>query len=277
MKKITFSLTNSETDIAQPILYGEETVDHIPLPTKTFIGDADKPLDEQAYEIYTEVLRYTGIARIWNYIPNINAMHDEITDSYMLFNMGRHKAWDAFGPKKEGKPYCPAATAIGAVSGPLRVDILLSENRLIHYGNTRQTRFVDYTEEYGAKPPCSSRITVQEMATGWKLWVAGTSAVVGQKTEGRNLYTQCQATWENLQALLLGNEKLKALGIKDFDIYQPQYLRAYLRDPNQLREYRTWLSEFFKTDPIIHQADICRGIFTGLLYHEVECLYVIKK
>ena len=109
------------------------------------------------------------------------------------------------------------------------------------------------------------------------LWVAGTSAVVGEKTEGTTLSKQCSVTWKNLEALLLNNSDLEDMLIPHFDIRKPSYLRCYLRNEDHLDLYQKEIKKFFDTEPTIHLADICRGSLTGTLYHEVECLYRVEK
>lgn len=278
-----YSKQNSHTSIGQPVLSGgQKDLDIEGYREFIFLGDATDSIEIQsrkAYEsLFQSLAAEESIVRIWNYIPNINAMVDENIDHYMLFNAGRYDAWMQYGPQEGGKPHCPAATATGATSGPVLVRAIISNHPVMYLGNPRQVRFVDYGEEYGKKPPCSSRLTVEDCGNHWRLWVAGTSAVVGQETQGANLFDQCQVTWENLDALLVNNPQLKDIGVKSFDIACPEYLCCYLKDPNSLSEYKTLIGEYFeRKEPSIHLADICRGVYTGILYHEVECMYQIEK
>lgn len=280
---MNYTRTNSETSIGQPILFGQpKQMSGEDFRIITILGNPSLGIKDQSFEIYKSLFENKlregeSIVRIWNYIPNINSMKNADTDFYMSFNSGRYTAWQRYGKTKKLKPYCPAATAIGATSGPILVQAMVSTNKVFYLKNKRQTPFVDYGKKYGGKPPCSSRLTVEDCGAYWRLWVAGTSAVVGQEIIGNNLSEQCRVTWENLESLLINNIELQNLGVPSFDIKRPENLKCYLRDINSVKNYHNLIREFFDIEPIIHLADICRGSFTGILYHEVECGYVVKK
>ena len=87
-----------------------------------WVGEAGPDLGAKTRDLYSEMLRLTrargcSLARIWNYVPEINEASPEGLENYRVFCRGRAQALES-APEREVPP---AASAVGGVAGRLAV------------------------------------------------------------------------------------------------------------------------------------------------------------
>src|SRR4051812_16306051 len=140
-------------------------------------------LESAAREVYGRVFAATRtlkLYRIWNYVPQINRVDDGL-ENYRRFFRGRSHAFEEhFG---HGFQYqLPAASAVGALNGPLAVAFLAGQANPRHFENPRQVPAFEYPPAYGPRPPSFSRATLIRTAAEQELFVSGTAAIRGHAT-----------------------------------------------------------------------------------------------
>jgi hypothetical protein len=131
-------------------------------------------------------------------VPEINGFGPGGLENYRAFCKGRWHAFEeTFG---EGfASFLPAASAIGAVGGPLTVAFLAGARAARHHENPAQVPAYQYPPEYGPRPPSFARATVVEWGGVSDVFISGTSAVMGHGTVApHDTAGQLECTFENL-------------------------------------------------------------------------------
>jgi chorismate lyase / 3-hydroxybenzoate synthase len=214
---------------------------------------------ETAYQEIFDLLDETGhrhLIRVWNYLPGINRETGGV-ERYRHFNSARHMAFRNSGRATIGT--VPAACALGSPAGsPMSIYFLAARRAPKMIENPRQTSAYHYPPKFGRHSPIFSRACIWGDASNSKLFVSGTSSIVGHETiHPGDVAAQTQETLTNIDALLreanrmAGSERFTLDGLK---------LKVYVRKPGDLPVIRATLAAALAADSSIVyvKADICR-------------------
>ena len=134
--------------------------------------------------LYDELFAAAGgrhLCRIWNYVPQINAMGADGLENYRSFCCGRSLAFERrFG--RDFKTRLPAGSAVGSEGDHLVA--VFAANRLSprHCENPLQLPAYEYPTLHGPRPPSFCRATVVAAAKRRTVFISGTAAIKGHKT-----------------------------------------------------------------------------------------------
>lgn len=195
------------------------------------LGGATVPLTDgletATRRLYTDLLqavRGLHLARIWNYVPAINAIGPGGLENYRIFSRARSLAFEEhFGAAF--KPLLPSASAVGAKAPALTVAFAASATRPRHVENPLQVSAYNYPSDYGPRAPSFARATVVPGAAGQRLvFISGTAAIRGHATIApHQLLPQLECTLENLQriseACEIGPDLARGRAQRHFKVY----------------------------------------------------------
>jgi enamine deaminase RidA (YjgF/YER057c/UK114 family) len=174
------------------------------------------PLDDLAHSTYRELLihaRGWSLARIWNYVPDINAETTGL-ENYRRFNLGRWQAFhDAFGRRMAA--HLPAASAVGLSDDRLVTVFLATRQPIRAIENPRQVPAWNYPEAYGPKAPSFVRGTLTGEPGRRRAWISGTASIRGHESiHPGDAEAQLTLTLDNLAVVLesMGLPPLNATG-----------------------------------------------------------------
>lgn len=167
------------------------------------LAPVEMDLETATLELYRRVFEASQgqrLYRIWNYIPQINAVEQGL-ENYRRFCRGRSLAFERhFGCAFQAQ--LPAASAVGTVGRPLAVAFLAGELPARHFENPRQVPAFEYPPDYGPRPPSFSRATLVETDAQRRLFISGTAAIRGHATVApEDLSAQLACTVENLNLI----------------------------------------------------------------------------
>ncbi|MBS0630537.1 MAG: hypothetical protein JSS11_01385 [Verrucomicrobia bacterium] len=219
-------------------------------------------LEHAARQLYGDILdasRQLHLARIWNYVPDINAAGPAGLENYRAFCRGRSLAFEAhFGASF--RQQLPAASAVGCHDGALTVIFAATPQAPRHLENPLQVPAYDYPPEHGPRPPSFARATVVPAPAGPTVFISGTAAIRGHATIAPgDLAHQLDCTLENLR------EISRACGLGPDLAAGPRrtrHFKVYLRHPADLAATAAFLHEHLlrPDDRVCYvQADICRA------------------
>jgi len=203
----------------------------------------DQQLSDATRTVYQgmrEALDGAHPIRFWNFVPGILGTASRRRDRYMVFNAGRHEAFDDWFDVSDPEAFAalmPAATGVGIDGDDLLIDCLADRVPGVAIENPRQTAAFRYSARYGPRPPCfarATRVAFTEPLTGGApdegsthdaLLISGTASIVGEDSLhiGRPL-DQLHETLTNLQALI---EAAGGNGLSDL-----VSARLYHREPD---------------------------------------------
>jgi chorismate lyase / 3-hydroxybenzoate synthase len=233
-------------------------------------------LDTVTYNAYRSLLvqaralGYPHLLRVWNYFPHINRESNGL-ERYQRFCAGRHQAlaeglWDF--PRT-----LPAATAVGTMSGPLKIHFLAARQSGMHVENPRQVSAYDYPRIYGPRSPSFARATLRTSVSGSHLLIAGTASVVGHVSEHTGApHKQTLEIIRNLNALITHTELLH--GVTRGQWYGQALLKIYIRHPEHVATVRDILKDQLPShiQVLYLQGEMCRRELLleveGILSHE---------
>lgn len=232
------------------------------------VGSITVPLGDDAVEstraLYRHMLAcirergYPYLLRIWNFMPHINAGHDD-NERYRRFNMGRSLALEESGMDRA---LLPAATAIGSRSGDrLLVYFLAAREPGRRLENPRQVSAFEYPRHYGPRSPLFSRASILSGNGESLLLVSGTASIVGHESRHPgDIQGQLHETWRNLERLCTSAGTVR-----------PQYLRVYVRHAADYPVVSRFVAgRLPRGVPVLYLlADICRAE----LLVEIEGVY----
>ncbi|HXT66345.1 MAG TPA: hypothetical protein VN657_06110 [Nitrospiraceae bacterium] len=220
-------------------------------------------LDNVTYTAYRRLLvqaralGYPHLLRMWNYFPHINRESDGL-ERYQRFCAGRHQA---LAEGLIGFPHTlPAGTAVGTMSGPLKIHFLASRYPGTHVENPRQVSAYEYPVIYGPSSPSFARASLRPSISGSHLLIAGTASVVGHvSVHIGDPYKQTLEIMQNLNALLTHTEQLH--GITRGQWYGQALFKIYIRYPAHVAMIRDILQEQLPshTQVLYLQGDMCRS------------------
>lgn len=166
----------------------------------------------QAYDgIFSalDVLGFPRLARIWNYVPAINA--DAVDgERYWQFNKARQESFLARRrPVVDG---VPAGSALGTPTGsPLVVYFLATRAALRAIENPRQVSAYHYPLQYGPRSPTFSRAALLAEPAGGALLVSGTASIVGHRSmHADDVAAQTRETLANIDVLIAEANRLSS-------------------------------------------------------------------
>ena len=225
-----------------------------------WVGDAAADLSAQTRGIYRDMLgvaqaRGRSLARIWNYVPEINGASAEGLENYRVFCRGRAQAFEA---SPETVP--PAASAVGGVAGRLAVLFAAAPGTPRRFENPEQVPAYEYPPEHGPRSPSFSRAGQVEVAGRRYTFVSGTASIKGHATVApESLPGQLACTLDNLR-IISGVCGLGAdLGAGRAT---ERHFKVYLRNAADLPEIRAALeSRLLRPDDRVCWllSDICRA------------------
>ena len=228
-------------------------------------------LGEQTRVLYKDLLgliraRGLAAARIWNFVPAINAASAEGLENYRVFCRGRAQAYEH---EPVGIP--PAASAVGGVSGRLAVYFAACPVEPRRVENPEQVPAYAYPSEYGPRAPSFSR-AAQVTVNGRRFtFVSGTASIKGHATvaEG-NLAQQIDCTLDNLGLISFACGLGSDLGAGEA---AERHFKVYVRHAADFETVRAALAArlFRAGDQVCWlRSDICRAE----LMFEVEATVV---
>ena len=220
-------------------------------------------LDTVTYTAYRRLLvqaralGYPHLLRVWNYFPRINHESDGL-ERYRRFCAGRYQA---LAECLLGFPRTlPAATAVGTMSGPLRIHFLTARQPGIHVENPRQVSAYEYPRIYGLRSPSFARATLRTSLSGSHLLISGTASVVGHVSEHiGEPHKQTMEILHNLRALIAHTEQLH--GVVRGQWYGQAFFKIYIRHAEHFATVRDILKEQLPshTQVLYLQGEMCRS------------------
>lgn len=230
------------------------------------LGAATVPLtgglEDAAHKLYESILKATSgthLARIWNYVPAINAPGPGGTENYRLFCRGRSLAFE----QHHGagfKAHLPSASAVGSKSAVLTIAFAASPATPRHVENPLQVPAYDYPEDYGPRAPSFARATVVPGDGSSTVFISGTAAIRGHATVApQSTRMQLEYALENL------DEISRACGIGagvDKGGGAARNFKVYVRHAEEQPQVAAMLQRelFTPGDTVSYlQADICRA------------------
>jgi chorismate lyase/3-hydroxybenzoate synthase len=207
--------------------------------------------------VQVRALGYPHLLRVWNYFPHINRESNGL-ERYQRFCAGRHQAL------AEGlcdfPRTVPAGTAVGTMSGPLKIHFLAARQPGKHVENPRQVSAYEYPSVYGPRSPSFARASLRHSISGSHLLIAGTASVVGHASVHiGDPYKQTLEIIHNLNTLLTHTEQLH--GITRGQWYGQALFKIYIRHPEHFATIRDILKEQlpFHTQVLYLQGKMCRS------------------
>lgn len=228
-----------------------------------------------AYRLLQERLCATDtshLIRVWNFIPGILEPLGDLEHRYMVFNAGRHAAYEAwYGGRERFTTAVATASGVGHDGADLLVHGLAARRPGTPVENPRQVPSFCYSRQYGPLPPCFARATMAQVDGATWLLVGGTASVRGEETvHVGDLAGQLDETFRNLSALV--EVSLERLGGPAPAVGDPlqryRHLRIYYRREVDRGAVVAAAREAFGALPTVEpaRADLCRD---GLLV-EIE-------
>ena len=218
-------------------------------------------LEEAAQRLYAEIFSATRglhLARIWQYVPAINAPGPGGLENYRIFCRARSLAFE----RQYGtgfKQLLPSASAVGTKASTLTVVFAASAAPPRHAENRLQVSAYDYPEDYGPRAPSFARATVVPGPGHTTVFISGTAAIRGHATIAPyQVLPQLDCTLENLA------EISQACGLGpglDRNGRSARHFKVYLRHAADQPAVAHVLERQLvtKSDRVSYlQADICR-------------------
>jgi chorismate lyase / 3-hydroxybenzoate synthase len=253
----------------QPVTYHQAEGIHCAMNDEVLFGSLqveESPgtlLDIVTYTAYRRLLLqaralgYPHLLRLWNYFPQINRESDGL-ERYQRFCAGRHQA---LAEGLAGFPQSlPAGTAVGTMSGPLKIHFLASKQPGTHVENPRQVSAYEYPLIYGPRSPSFARASLRSSTSESHMLIAGTASVVGHvSVHIGDPHKQTLEIMQNLNALLTHTEQLH--GITRGQWYGHALFKVYIRHPEHVAMIRNILQEQLPshTQVLYLQGEMCRS------------------
>lgn len=230
-----------------------------------------------AFKQMQQILQAEGlspdtIVRQWNYVPQITVIDEENgtrKQHYQVFNDIRTLAYKG----SEFTQGYPAATGIGTNVGSVTIDFtaVSATDALNIYplSNPRQIDAHRYSQEVligrsiaeipQKGSPKFERAKVITAGAEGLIYISGTAAILGQKTEAaQNAGAQTQTTLENI-SMLISAGNLADNNIQVAQDPHPSYIRVYVKNKADIPAIKKVCQDFLGDIPAIYVvADICR-------------------
>lgn len=218
--------------------------------------------DGTSHRIYADLLQAVHglpLARIWNYVPDINALGPDGLENYGAFCRGRSLAFEDFYGAKF-RQFLPAASAVGCEDRRLTVVFAATRERPRHFENPLQMPAYHYPQEYGPRPPSFARATTVPRPGGEPaIFVSGTAAIRGHKTVApESTAAQLACTLENFREI----SRVCGLGDDLAAERRNRHFKVYLRHAADFATVQPLLdAQWFRPgDQVSYvRANICRA------------------
>ena len=224
---------------------------------------ADGAIEAEARRLYEALFaaaRGWKLARIWNYVPAINAPAAEGLETYRAFSRGRSLAFELeFGPGFHAA--IPAASAVGTEASALTVVFAATSRAPRHVENPLQLPAYEYPSDHGPRPPSFARATVVPLPAAGRadVFVSGTAAIRGHATVAPDeTLPQLACTLENLREISaacgIGSDLARGRAAS-------RHFKVYLRHAADLPAVRAVLERELleSADAVSYlRSDICR-------------------
>lgn len=223
------------------------------------LGDAVENHTRGLYEALFAAARGLHLARIWNYVPAINAPTACGLETYRAFSRGRSLAFETeFGPGF--RRAVPAASAVGTDSDRLTVVFAATSREPRHVENPKQIPAYEYPPEHGPRPPTFARATVVPAGEGRsEVFISGTSSILGHATIApTETLPQLACTLENLRGIATACGCGPDLAA---DRAAARHFKVYLRSAADLAAVQAVLErELLRPEDRVSylRSDICR-------------------
>jgi chorismate lyase/3-hydroxybenzoate synthase len=229
------------------------------------IGGATIPttggLEAATHQLYTALFAAVGkrhLARIWHYVPGINATGPGGLENYRAFCRARSLVFE----ERLGRGFkslLPAASAVGSKAPALTLVFAACTAQPRHHENPLQVAAYDYPADYGPRAPSFARATVVPGSSGRTIFISGTAAIRGHATVApHDLDRQLTCAVENLREISracgLGPDLAGARAAL-------RHFKVYLRHAADQPAAAEFLQEqlFVPADHVSYvHADICR-------------------
>lgn len=222
---------------------------------------ASEDMAAQTAALYTDLIAVVhahgrNLARVWNYVPDINGTSAGGLETYRVFCLGRAKAFE--GANWSGP--LPAASAVGGEPGVLAVMFAAARAKPRASENPEQVPAYEYPAEYGPRAPSFSRaMRVEADGKRWT-FISGTAAIKGHVSRAvGDLSGQIECTLDNLRIISgecgLGEQLAAGRGCE-------RHFKVYLREASHLAAAKAVLDEaLFREGDLVAwvRADICRA------------------
>ena len=219
-------------------------------------------LEAATHELYLDLFAATRghhLARIWNYVPDINQPDPTGLENYRVFCRGRSLAFE----HEHGanfKKAMPAASAVGSKTPYLTVIFAAASVSTRHIENPKQVPAYDYPLEFGPRSPSFSRATLVPAPTHAVVFISGTAAIQGHATIApHDTHRQLDCALENLREISIAC----GLGSKlDSSGKSTRHFKVYLRHYGDQSAVAAVLEQrlFHLGDSVSYlQADLCRA------------------
>lgn len=230
------------------------------------LGAATVPLaaglENAVYELYRNIFTAAPgwhLARIWNYVPAINATGPGGLENYRIFCRGRSLAFEHHHGRAF-KVLLPSASAVGTGTEELTVVFAACPVAPRHFENPLQVPAYDYPGDYGPRAPSFARATVVSGPESATVFISGTAAIRGHETIApHSTSLQLECTLENLHGIAaasgLGPWRAGSPGVM-------RHFKVYVRHAADQPMVAAMLQERLLTraDRVSYvQADICRS------------------
>ncbi|MBN1819549.1 MAG: hypothetical protein JW833_02470 [Prolixibacteraceae bacterium] len=234
--------------------------------SQSLVEESRQKQSEIAFQSLEEILEQNGfdlqnIVRQWNYIEDILAVNDG-KQNYQEFNNTRSlyysHSFDSTG--------YPAATGIGMNMGGILIEFVAVNSdatRSFAINNPSQIDAHKYSSdvlkegECGKTTPKFERARYLEMMGNKLIFISGTAAILGEKTQGINKPAkQTKITIQNIQQLY-SEPVLKKVNNGS----EPHYghARVYIKDRKDFAAIRRVFKMYYPDLPVVYIiADICR-------------------
>ena len=163
--------------------------------------DKAEPVTRRLYRELLQATRGRHLARIWNFVPDINETGGTGLENYQAFCRGRSLAFE----QHHGAAFTafvPAASAVGCRVPALTVAFAASAAQPRHVENPAQVPAYDYPGDYGPRSPSFARATIVPGEAGATVFISGTAAIRGHATVAPDrLDDQLDCTLKNLDEI----------------------------------------------------------------------------
>lgn len=252
--------------LASSVEQGPFSLTEIVLPrARSMSPGAFQSRVQQAYELALETVagcRASHAVRWWNFVPGINRSAHDGLDWYMVFNAGRHAAFQQCYGAHAFDRQLATASGVGTHGDDFVLHVLGSTHPGKPLENPRQIPAYNYSDSYGPLPPCFARATGlghtdHDLMRG-TLLIGGTASIVGETTQHHdNIDGQLDETLRNMSHLLAVGCGDKA---DDRVLQHVEALRVYVvraADCQRVVEVLTRRMMGLKHMEVAH-ADLCR-------------------
>lgn len=207
---------------------------------------------------FTTARGYPHLLRVWNYLGYITQGEGD-QERYRRFCLGRATGLRA-GLGADPLTL-PAATAIGRVDGPQRLQVywLASRTAGTALENPRQLSAYRYPRQYGPQPPSFARAMLPPEGSAVPLLLSGTAAIVGHRSRHPDsVATQLDETLTNLGCLIAAGRARRPSLPARFGLHSR--LKVYVREREEMAVVAALLDQRLGPDVprIVLHAQVCR-------------------